>query len=352
VSEIDLTWDPGELSWGYLDDPMMGLNFSAGTLPTLNWGSFGDAPSATGDTASFWGLNFNAGNLHEIVQKIELGDPWIVVDDQAANLLAEDLIGAAGPMAGILAKMVNTPAPFLVNYVKAIPKGGVTYESGSGDYAEWLERIDPAEKLGPGDVVGVFGGKISKKTEGADHVMVISFKPIVLGNMPDPDNTENYNKVAFMGQSPVWVLGRVREGDFIIPSGRQNGTAIAVPPEDISIEQFDRVIGVAWGSGDDGLPVNLVNVALGLRPVEVAKVVRRQQQEVEGLVAENTRLREDITHLQHTLTGIEGQLVQLEELRSATEQLRVALEAMGGKSLQPNVKQVAKISGSTTLAAQ
>lgn len=334
IYELDFTWNPGSLSWGYLDDPLMGLIFNAGALPSTDWGSFGDSPSASGSTASFWGLQFDAGNLHEIVQKIELGNPWIVVDDDAVNDLAGDLMSAAGPMAGILAKMINTPAPFLVNYVKAVPKGGVTYESGAGDYAEWLERIDPDEKLGPGDVVGVFGGKIAKKTKGADHVMVISFKPIVLGNMPDPDHKEHYSKVAFMGQSPVWVLGRVREGDFIIPSGQQDGTAKAIDPERISIEDFDKVIGVAWGSGNDEYPVNLVNVALGLRPVEVAKVVRRQQHEVAKLVTENTRLRADITQMQQTLVGVEGQLAQLEELKSMTEQLQVALEAIGDKGLQ------------------
>ena len=43
---------------------------------------------------------------------------------------------------------------------------GITYESGAGDYAEWLERADPKEVFSFGDVVGVRAGKISKDTDG------------------------------------------------------------------------------------------------------------------------------------------------------------------------------------------
>ncbi|MBK7086704.1 MAG: hypothetical protein IPH53_19460 [Flavobacteriales bacterium] len=97
---------------------------------------------------------------------------------------------------------------------------GVTYESGSADYAEWLERADPAEVMSFGDIVAVKGGRISKNTRaGAERYMVISLKPAVLGNMPGPGKEHLYEKVGFMGQVPVKVIGPVHVGDYILPSG-------------------------------------------------------------------------------------------------------------------------------------
>ena len=39
---------------------------------------------------------------------------------------------------------------------------GVSYASGNGDYAEWLEREDHLEYLTAGDIVAVKGAKITK----------------------------------------------------------------------------------------------------------------------------------------------------------------------------------------------
>lgn len=62
---------------------------------------------------------------------------------------------------------------------------GVTYQSGSADYAEWLERVNPYETLSAGDIVGINSGKISKKTSNCEQFLVISTKPAILGNMPE-----------------------------------------------------------------------------------------------------------------------------------------------------------------------
>ena len=83
---------------------------------------------------------------------------------------------------------------------------GVTYQSGAGDYAEFLMKQQPDEKIFPGDIVGVRGGKVSKNIEGAEKVMVVSHKPIVLGNTPAEAAEKNFEKVAFMGQVPVKVF--------------------------------------------------------------------------------------------------------------------------------------------------
>ena len=61
---------------------------------------------------------------------------------------------------------------------------GVTYVSKGADYAEWLPKANVSDEFKPGDIVGVKGGFISRNTTEAEKIMVISSKPIVLGNSP------------------------------------------------------------------------------------------------------------------------------------------------------------------------
>ena len=120
--------------------------------------------------------------------------------------------------------------------------GGITLKSGSGDFAEFLPRLDPAEPLVPGDVVGVFGGRVSRRTEGADRVLVVTSRPIVLGNDPGPDRGL-HEKVALLGQVPVRVRGEVRAGDLLVASGRQDGTAVGVPADELEVGRSHLVVG-------------------------------------------------------------------------------------------------------------
>ena len=69
---------------------------------------------------------------------------------------------------------------FHQNYLHSL----VEYASGNGDYAEWLERFAPMENISAGDIVAVKAGKITKDLEGAEQIMAVSHKPIVLGNTP------------------------------------------------------------------------------------------------------------------------------------------------------------------------
>ena len=159
---------------------------------------------------------------------------------------------------------------------------GVAYESGSADYAEWLERAEISEVMEPGDIVGVTGGRISKSTSGAHKIMVVSRAPIVLGNMPEPEDEDKYEKVAFLGQVPVKVAGSVRVGDYIIPSGLGDGTGVAVAPELMTAEEFMKVVGRAWEASDSRL-MKYITVAVGLDSGDIALVVRKQQREIDIL---------------------------------------------------------------------
>lgn len=184
---------------------------------------------------------------------------------------------------------------------------GVTYESGSGDYAEWLERLNPAEVFTPGEIVGVYGGKISRNTDNAEQIMSISLSPLVLGNMPPKDKVKYFEKVAFKGQVPVKVQGAVHKGDYIIPSGLNDGSGIAVEPGMMTIEEFTKVLGRAWEENpNEGL--KLINVAVGLKMKELVNIIKqrhRNNQAVETtLVEKNKELDNILSQLNEVEQGV------------------------------------------------
>jgi hypothetical protein len=77
-----------------------------------------------------------------------------------------------------------------------------------------------------GDIVGA-PAETAGDT-GAERMMVVSSHPIVLGNMPEPGKERLYEKVAFLGQVNVKVIGVVEAGDYIVATGRHDGCAMAV----------------------------------------------------------------------------------------------------------------------------
>lgn len=163
--------------------------------------------------------------------------------------------------------------------------GGVSYASGNGDYAEWIERANPKEDYHARQIVGVKNGKISLQTSDADHLMVISTAPIVLGNQPADSEIDAYEKVAFMGQVPVTVIGKVKAGDFIVPSGDGDGFGLAVHPEDLQAHEVNQIVGVAWQDGTERY-FNTVNVAVGLDHSATALRFVQLQDRMEDLRAE------------------------------------------------------------------
>lgn len=180
----------------------------------------------------------------------------------------------------------------IVNLVDSYNEIGVAYESGNGDYAEWLERADVNERIGPGDVVGVIGGKISKNIEGAEQVMVVSHKPIVLGNTPDASRRPLGQDVAFMGQVPVKVVGPVRSGDYIVAKGSIRGYGVAVNPENMTSEDHELAVGRSWQNAPEAGPKQ-VNAVIGVQ---------------------NGAWANDVSKLERTQTATETRLNSLESV--------------------------------------
>jgi hypothetical protein len=141
--------------------------------------------------------------------------------------------------------------------------GGISFNSSSADYAEFLPVMDRKVEFEDGDIVGIHGGRISMRTEGADVVLAISSTPIVVGNNPGEEKLHLHEKVGFMGIVPVKVQGKVKAGDYIIASGNNDGVGLAVPKEEIRPEQFSQLVGVAWDSSRDH-KVKMIRTAIGV----------------------------------------------------------------------------------------
>ncbi|HRF40734.1 MAG TPA: hypothetical protein PK198_18210, partial [Saprospiraceae bacterium] len=115
-----------------------------------------------------------------------------------------------------------------------------------------------------------------------------------------------FEKVAFMGQIPVKVRGQVNIGDFILPSGFNDGTGMAVSPQRISPGQYRQIVGVAWSATPAGSKLAYINMAIGLNNNDIAKLVEEQQNEIEKLNQEVTDLKNDFAALNRRLAALES----------------------------------------------
>lgn len=154
---------------------------------------------------------------------------------------------------------------------------GVSYSSGNGDYAEWLERLDSTESINAGDIVGVIGGKITKDLTNAQQVMAISSNPIVLGNTPKTGKEYLGNNVAFMGQIPVKIMGPVHSGDYIVGKGEILGYGIAITPEEMSLEDFKNAVGRSWEENSTTGP-KMVNTVVGVHNGDYLNVLKKYEE--------------------------------------------------------------------------
>ena len=224
---------------------------------------------------SFWNSNNNEVGRIEGMSNTDFD--WV-------NMSSCDFISMFGMIPadpwGLLSWALNAEAIMLCRLGGG---NGVSFGSGNGDYAEYLEREVLNEDMAFGMIVGVRGGKISKNTENAEQLMAISMAPIVLGNMPPKGKEQNYNKVAFMGQIPVRVHGKVKSGDYIITSGKNDGYGLAVSPDLITIDQVGKIVGRSWAYGTNEGD-NLVNMVVGVKSNEISHLMKKQQQQIDGIM--------------------------------------------------------------------
>jgi len=178
-----------------------------------------------------------------------------------------------------------------IDYIKSV--AGVKYSSSAGDYAEYLELRDykDTESIIPAQVVGVKGGKITLDTRDCEKVMVISMNPAVVGKEPLREQRSKFKPVAFMGQVPVFVLNETHIGDYILPSGNNDGYAIARSPEKMEVDDYKIIIGIAWGETNAS---KTVNVVVGINTNDVLAVVKQQKKQIGELEGRIERIEKYI----------------------------------------------------------
>lgn len=226
--------------------------------------------------------------------------PSWIIGSTAQSIVAALQIVAAG------VGVVITQGNLDTYQEQKIELQGVTYASGAGDYAEYLLRENIGETMTYGDIVGVKGGKISKDLRGAEAMMVVSFKPIVLGNMPQPNRESEYEKVAFMGQVPVKVFGRVKIGDYILPSGKNDGIGMAIRPSDITASQLKNIVGVAWSENNELYTLKMINTAVGVNRNDSGLIIEKLQDKINEQDKEIANLQSQIEDILTKLSAIEN----------------------------------------------
>ena len=223
---------------------------------------------------------------------------------------------------------VTDPVPTFSNFISFVDSttvlgeiegngaDGVRFKTNGADYAEYLPKRSKDEVIEKGDIVSVINGKISKNTDGFQQLMVRSSAASVLGNWPGRDKEADYEEIAFFGQVKVKVVGSIKEGDYILPSGKHDGTGIAVSPEDLTPADFVRIVGRSWESSEVA-SVKLIHAAVGFNfnlpslKQELGNVAELQKQ-LNALQAKQDQMQADFeTTYQEREAQINALLEQL-----------------------------------------
>ena len=297
------------------------VNFTPGTLPSVTFAP-GSLPTLSFTPGTLPTLGFNAGRLPTIVgDPIKIGRFELSFDIPTEADLAALVCWAHEN--GVSDFLGMHPIDVAVRQLKetvtaACMDEGVIYGSKGADYAEWLPKLNPQDQFQIGQIVGVHGGRVSLKTAGAEQIMAVSRAPVVVGNVPPEDEKSSYAMVGFMGQLPVVVRGRVQPGDYIIPSGREDGTAVAVSPQNLELEHLGRILGRAWSASDNDV-YSLITVVIGVQGNEEKIILQRQQtridaqaQRLDAVTSENARLKEQLKTLDEQMASVVGALRHLE----------------------------------------
>lgn len=318
-----LNFSPGTLpTANFTPGTLPTANFTPGTLPSLTF-SGGSLPSLNFTPGTLPSVAFNRGQLPRIVDDPLTFGRFELSFDLPTEADIEALMCWASEM-GVSDFLTWDPVAIAVTALREAAAAkcrdeGVTYGSKGADYAEYLPKLNPHDRFQFGQLVGIHNGKVSLKTTGAEQIMAVSRAPVVVGNVPPDGEKDNFVTVGFMGQLPVVVRGKVNYGDYIVPSGLEDGTAVAVSPARLDIEHLGKVVGRAWSESENNV-YSLINVVIGLDHYEAKLILQRQRDRLElqaramdSLTAENARLNAQMTSMNDQLTSLMTSLRNLEE---------------------------------------
>ncbi len=199
----------------------------------------------------------------------------------------------------------------LSNLIDAYNKIGVAFESGNGDYAEWLPRQDISEYITAGDIVAIRGGKISKDLTVFEQILVVSHRPIVLGNTPAKEDTPLGNPVAFLGQVPVKVLGPVSQGDFIVANTIIAGYGKAVSLENMTPIDYKLAVGRSWETNRQEGP-KVVKIVMGIHNNTISQDVASVENQQKELDIKIETLEERLARISEKLENTSANKIELD----------------------------------------
>jgi hypothetical protein len=181
-----------------------------------------------------------------------------------------------GVIGNLLVPSVLPPFPQMVPHSFAVGaghRGNVCYETGNGDYGEWLVAGDVTEwypdddwmesdTLGKsGEAMGLPEGLIVYVREGhffrkgPGTAMVVTNRAAVVGNANPMLNPEVYGYpegknppaevLSFIGQLPVLTIGPAKSGDYLVPIEGDNYCR-AIPEDEITFAEYRKVVGTVW----------------------------------------------------------------------------------------------------------
>ncbi len=237
--------------------------------------------------------------------------------DNGPDVLA---LKTSAPNPGNLTKFITffDASNTALGHVEGDGSGGVHFTGTSADFAEMLPRLEAGEQIAAGEVVGVYGGRITRRTEGAEQLMVVTDRAIVLGNNPGDGARAGYEAVSFVGQVPVWVRGTVESGDVLVASGLEDGFAVGVALARYDVARHGTVLGRAWGSSSGG--ERRVNAVLGVDEAAALRaVVARQQALIDGQQAAMAQQQAEIEVLRTNVAELDGLLAEMAALRALVE---------------------------------
>jgi hypothetical protein len=307
--------------------------------------------NADNNFITFWDQNGIQGRVEGQTDIDLLLDPQYIFDQalyatqaivQGINLATAVAASIIDPGNAVIeaANSVALVAEIAAYNVFAFTNLGVTYESGAGDYAEWLPRLHPEEEIRFGQVVGLYGGMVSKSTDGADMIMVVSNAPIILGNMPSDSLSEELcEKVGFIGQVPVWVIGKVNKGDFIISYKSNSGLGEAISTEKLTVDMMSKIVGRAWTSSDNE-GVKLINTGIGIKTNEWIKFIRSNKNEIDSLREELSFLKEEIASRDEVLTKLLPGYT--EALKEESKSREATVNGINSAAINPNIQKITK----------
>ncbi|PIE91580.1 MAG: hypothetical protein CR997_00045 [Acidobacteria bacterium] len=133
-----------------------------------------------------------------------------------------------------------------------------------------------SEEVKPSQIVGISDHCMSLNLSGCERYGVVSSKTYF-----DHDRSLYIDKeldgipVVLMGHAPVMVRGPVEIGDFIVPSGKNDGMGVGLPVANWSrMKTKPRVLGMARSSHPFH-GVHLVDTALGFWDKSLIQFVNR-----------------------------------------------------------------------------